>query len=91
VPESGGNIDISRATFRAIRHDNHPMGRWVDLVAPNAVRAANARITIPAPAPKYGADTRAVLARLGYDETQIDQMIAARVAATNWSDKYLPE
>jgi crotonobetainyl-CoA:carnitine CoA-transferase CaiB-like acyl-CoA transferase len=91
VPESGGDIDIARVTFRATRHDQHPMGRWVDLVAPNAFRPANARITIPAPAPKYGADTRAVLAGLGYDETQIDRMIANRVAATSWSDKYLPE
>jgi crotonobetainyl-CoA:carnitine CoA-transferase CaiB-like acyl-CoA transferase len=84
-------IDIARATFRAIRHDRHPMGRWIDLAAPNAVRPQNARITIPAPAPKYGADTRAVLARLGYDDTQIDRMIAAGTAATSWSDKYLPE
>jgi crotonobetainyl-CoA:carnitine CoA-transferase CaiB-like acyl-CoA transferase len=91
VQESAGAPDISRATFRAIRHDHHPMGRWVDLVAPNAVRPQNARITIPAPAPKYGADTRALLARLGYDDTQIDRMITARVAATSWSEKYLPE
>ncbi len=91
VPESGGKTDIAHATFRAIRHDRHPMGRWVDLVAPNAVRPSSARITIPAPAPRYGADTRAVLARLGYDDTQIDQMIANRVAAAGWSDKYLPE
>ena len=91
VLESSGEPDISRATFRAIRHDRHPMGRWVDLVAPNAVRPANARITIPAPAPKYGADTSAVLARLGYDDAQIDRMIADRVAATSWSGKYLPE
>ena len=67
------------------------MGRWVDLVAPNAVRPQAARITIPAPARKYGADTRAALARQGYDDTQIDGMIANRVAATSWSDKYLPE
>ncbi len=91
VLESDGEIDICRATFRAVRHDRHPMGRWVDLVAPNAVRPAHARITIPAAAPKHGADTRAVLARLGYDDTQIDRMIADRVAATGWSDKYLPE
>ena len=91
VMESDGAPDIARATFRAIRHDRHPMGRWVDLVAPNAVRPAHARITIPAPAPKHGADTHAVLARLGYDNRQIDRMIADRVAATGWSDKYLPE
>ncbi|HUS54737.1 MAG TPA: CoA transferase [Thermohalobaculum sp.] len=91
VSESARGPDIAHATFRAIRHDRHPMGRWVDLVAPNAVRPQNAHITIPAPAPKYGADTRTVLARLGYDDTKINQMIADRVAATSWSDKYLPE
>ncbi|MFQ5566684.1 MAG: CoA transferase, partial [Paracoccaceae bacterium] len=92
VSESAADeIDIARATFRAIRHDRHPMGRWVDLVAPNAVRPAHARITIPASAPKYGADTRPVLARLGYDDAQIDRMIATRVAAESWSAKYLPE
>lgn len=91
VPESAGDTDISRATFRAIRHDRHPMGRWVDLAAPNAVRPQNARITIPAPAPKHGADTRAVLARLGFDDTQIDRMIADHVVATSWSERYLPE
>ena len=64
--ESEGRIDISKATFRAVRHDRHPMGRWVDLVAPNAVRPGQAGITIPGPAPKYGQDTRAILARLGY-------------------------
>ena len=84
-------IDISRATFRAVRHDRHPMGRWVDLAAPNAVRPGRARITIPFPARKYGADTRPVLARLGYDEATIDRLIADRVAATSWSEKFLPE
>jgi crotonobetainyl-CoA:carnitine CoA-transferase CaiB-like acyl-CoA transferase len=91
IESTTSEIDIARDTFRAIRHDRHPMGRWVDLVAPNAVRPRSARITIPAPAPKYGADTRAVLARLGYDETHIDRMIADRIAATSWSGKYLPE
>jgi crotonobetainyl-CoA:carnitine CoA-transferase CaiB-like acyl-CoA transferase len=89
--ESGGDIDIRRATFRAIRHDRHPMGRWVDLVAPNAVRPVNSTITIPGPAPKYGADTRKILARLGYADTAIDEMIASGAAAERWSDKYLPE
>ncbi len=91
MPESAGDPDIAQATFRAVRQDNHPMGRWVDLAAPNAVRPAHAGITIPAPARKYGADTRAVLSELGFDDTEIDQMIATGQAATNWSEKYLPE
>ncbi len=91
VAESAGAPDISRATFRAVRHDRHPMGRWVDLAAPNAVRPAHAAITIPGPAQKYGADTHAVLVELGFNETQIDQMVAKGQAAESWSEKYLPE
>ena len=89
--ESEGDIDISRQTFRAIRHDCHPMGRWVDLVAPNAVRTRSSRITIPGPMPKYGQHTRSVLTRLGFDKSAIDAMIESGVAGLGWSDKYLPE
>ncbi|NRB32381.1 MAG: CoA transferase [Rhizobiaceae bacterium] len=89
--ESEGAIDIAKATFRAIRHDQHPMGRWVDLVAPNAVRPQFSPIKIPGPAPKYGADTRHVLAQLGYSSTDVDALIHQGAAAESWSDKYLPE
>ena len=85
------DIDIAKATFRAIRHTRHPMGRWVDLVAPNAVRPAKAAITIPGPAPKYGAHTISVLERLGYAEVEIESLIRERHAGTSWADKYLPE
>lgn len=89
--ESEGPPDINRATYRAIRHDCHPMRRWVDLVAPNAVRPSHARITIPSHAPKPGAQTRAILARIGYDEEKISAMIKAGTAGESWSDKHLPE
>jgi crotonobetainyl-CoA:carnitine CoA-transferase CaiB-like acyl-CoA transferase len=90
-PESAGPADISNATFRVIRHDRHPMGRWVDLVAPNAVRPQNAAITMPGPMPKYGADTHDVLERAGYSGAEINQMIETRAAATQWCAAYLPE
>jgi crotonobetainyl-CoA:carnitine CoA-transferase CaiB-like acyl-CoA transferase len=89
--ESNGKPDITNATFRTVRHDQHPMGRWVDLVAPNAVRPEKARITIPGPAPKYGQDTRAILAHLGYSQEAIQSMIDTGAAAESWSEKYLPE
>jgi len=89
--ESDGDIDLRQATFRVIRHDRHPMGRWVDLVAPNAVRPQAATITIPGPMPKYGAQTRDILARLGYGEAEIQQMIDSGTAAAQWCDRYLPE
>ncbi|MEM9140948.1 MAG: hypothetical protein AAGB15_14070 [Pseudomonadota bacterium] len=88
--ESAGPPDISRATFRAIRHDRHPMGRWCDLIAPNAVRSQSSAITIPGPAPKYGQHTRAILAELGLREDETDDMIENGIAAERWSDRYLP-
>ena len=89
--ESEGKIDIKNATFRAVRHDRHPMGRWVDQVAPNAVRPKTAEITIPGPAPKYGADTVQVLQSLNCSRADIEEMLLKGDAATQWSDKYLPE
>jgi crotonobetainyl-CoA:carnitine CoA-transferase CaiB-like acyl-CoA transferase len=74
-----------------MRHDPHPSGRRIDLVAPHAVRVLNARIDLPAPAPKYGAHTREILAGLGYDATQIDRLLAQGIIAESWSDDYLPD
>jgi len=89
--ESRKNIDICRDTFRVIRHDRHPMGRSVDLVAPNAVRCKQAGISIPTAAPKYGQHTRSVLQSLGFSQTETDQMITRGDAAESWSQQYLPE
>ena len=89
--ESDGPADIKQATYRAIRHDRHPMGRWVDLVAPNAVRPTRAAISIPGHASKPGAQTRTILSRIGLTEAEISTMIDAGHAATGWSEKYLPE
>lgn len=89
--ESRGPIDLNSGTFSTVRHDRHPMGRWVDLVAPNAVRPDNARITVPGPAPKYGAHTRELLTEIGFNATEIDEMILKGIAGERWSEKYLPE
>ncbi|MBE1285324.1 MAG: CoA transferase [Rhodobacteraceae bacterium] len=88
--ESVDEIDLTQSTFRVIRHDQHPMGRWCDLVAPNAVRPQSGVITIPGPAPKYGADTRVILERVGYSDAQITDMIDSGAAGESWSEKYLP-
>ncbi len=88
--ESQGDIDLTRDTFRVIRHDRHPMGRWVDLVAPNAVRPQRGRITVPGPMSKYGAHTREVLHDLGYGPEAIDAMLASGAAGESWSRSYLP-
>lgn len=89
--ESAGPIDLAQSTFRVVRHDQHPMGRWVDLVAPNAVRPQRAAITPPGPAPKYGQHTRTILQKLGYSDSDIQGMIDRGAAEERWADKYLPE
>ena len=89
--ESAGPVDISLATYRATRHDQHPMGRWVDLIAPNAVRPEKAPISIAGPAPKYGAQTHIILRRLGYSMEEIEEMLRTNAISELWSDKYLPE
>lgn len=89
--ESAGEIDLDVATFRSVRHDRHPMGRWVDLVAPNAVRALKGDIVMPGPAPKYGSHTAKILQRLGYDDQSINDLRDRGVIADQWSARYLPE
>lgn len=91
VCESVSEPDVRAGTFCAVRHDCHPMGRWTDLAAPNAVRPHAAKITLPGPAPKYGAQTREVLARVGYSTSEINALLACNAAAESWADKYLPE
>ncbi len=88
--ESAGAIDLNQATFRVIRHDNHPMGRWCDLAAPNAVRPERAAITIPGPMPKYGQHTVEVLQRIGYGDAEIEAMVVSGAAGLSWSKRYLP-
>lgn len=89
--ESEESADIRLNTFSAVRHDLHPVGRWVDLAAPNAVRPERAEITIPGPAPEYGAHTREILAEPGFGDEEADALIATGNAGELWSERYLPE
>jgi crotonobetainyl-CoA:carnitine CoA-transferase CaiB-like acyl-CoA transferase len=89
--ESAGRPDLRAHPMAFIRHDRHPSGHVVDLVAPVAVRPKTARIELPAAAPKYGAQTREILAGLGYGAAEIDALLAKDVVAERWSDDYLPD
>jgi crotonobetainyl-CoA:carnitine CoA-transferase CaiB-like acyl-CoA transferase len=89
--ESEGAVDLDGPTMAFVRHDRHPMGRFVDLTAPNAIRPHGARIDVPGPAPKYGAQTREILTDLGYGVQEVETLIAQGVVAESWSEDYLPE
>lgn len=91
VLESRDDLKLFHGSFRTVRHDRHPMGRWVDLVAPNAVRPKRAEIVVPDAAPKYGAHSVQILKRLGYGAEEIENLLANGIVAECWSEKYLPE
>lgn len=89
--ESEGSPDLTDSSYSFVRHDQHPSGRAVDLVAPNAIRPQWSRITIPFPARKYGSDSRVLLAELGYSTDEIESLIVQGVVSESWSEDYLPE
>ncbi|WP_226507508.1 CoA transferase [Pseudomonas sp. MWU16-30317] len=69
---------------------NHPSGRCVTQLDPFAIRPRHAVIRSLAPAEKFGASTRSVIAKLGYSDSQIDALMACRAVREGWSQEYLP-
>ncbi|MGG1662506.1 CaiB/BaiF CoA transferase family protein [Brevibacillus sp. NRS-1366] len=90
--ESARAIDLDQSTMRFIRHDAHPSGYAIELVAPNGIRMKHSHITIPEPAPKYGKHTRQILRQIGFDDAQINQLLADSVVSEAWSriGEYIP-
>ncbi len=90
VLDSTTEPDLLGPTITFVRHDQHPSGRWVDLIAPNAIRPRHAPLIVPAPMPKYGKHTRVLLGEMGYAESDIDNRIRRGVVGESWSSDYLP-
>ncbi|MEV4097889.1 CoA transferase [Streptosporangium saharense] len=91
VRQSAGPVPL-RGSAVFVRHDRHPSGREVDLVAPQAVRPRHAAVRMPSDAPRYGTHTREVLAELGFTSTEIEAMAAEGAIADGWTadHTYLP-
>lgn len=77
-------------TYRFVRHERHPCGRTVTLVDTAGVRLAEAPILRGAPAPKYGQDTREILAELGYAPNDVEALFKMGVVSERWSKDYMP-
>lgn len=92
VTESAGPVPLGSTTMLFVRHDRHPLGRWVDMAAPNAIRTSRMRLQMPGPAPRFGEHTHEVLAALGYTGDQIAELSTAGVVTDRWTPKatYLP-
>jgi crotonobetainyl-CoA:carnitine CoA-transferase CaiB-like acyl-CoA transferase len=91
VDESTTPVELAGRTILFTRNRCHPSGRIVDLVAPTAIRPRRAAISSPAPAPKYGVDSGAILADSGYSPEEIDALMLSGIVGRQWSDDYLPD
>ena len=73
-----------------VRFTDHPVGSAVDLAPPAYVRLKNAPIQLLYACPKQGTHTREILGELGYDDDDIDDLIARGVAKEQLHKYYLP-
>jgi crotonobetainyl-CoA:carnitine CoA-transferase CaiB-like acyl-CoA transferase len=63
----------------------------IDQVAQSAIRLRWADVVEPGPPPKFGAQTREILAELGLSGDEIDDLIRSGTAREIWSEQYLPD
>jgi crotonobetainyl-CoA:carnitine CoA-transferase CaiB-like acyl-CoA transferase len=78
-------------SFRFDHHPDHPSGHKVSQAAASAIRPAEGKLVKLAPAEKYGASTRTILGRLGYDAAAIGTLLRDGVVSESWSRQYLPD
>ncbi|TPL43527.1 CoA transferase [Mesorhizobium sp. B2-4-6] len=76
-----------------VRHMDHPAGLPIELVTQCAISFKEAPLVTPGHPSKYGADTRAALARFGMNEDQISSLLASGAAAESWPshNQFLPD
>lgn len=93
VAENAPESNLEGSTILFIRHDGHPSGRSVELVAPNAIRPRSYSVKIPGSAPAYGAHTWRILKDLGFDEKQRSRLLADGSVSEAWTygGEYLPD
>ncbi|TPE44157.1 CoA transferase, partial [Amaricoccus solimangrovi] len=85
-----GTPGIDRGSYAFSAYPDHPSGHRVTQLDPYAVRPSIGRVCALAPAEKYGASTRSVLAAAGYSESEIDRLREKGAISESWSGEYLP-
>lgn len=80
----------TRGSYSFSVYEDHPSGHAVTQLDPYAVRPLRGRILALAPAEKYGASTRIIMRELGYEEEEIDALLADGSISESWSREYLP-
>ena len=74
-----------------VRHESHPSGHVIDLVAPTAIRMQHCRTVAPGAAPKFGAHTCELLREQGLTDGQVQELLANGTARESLGDQYLPD
>jgi len=74
-----------------IRHERHPSGYVIDEVAQSGIRMRDAQVVEPSDPPKFGEDTREILAELGLSGERIEALLQAGIAGETWGRQYLPD
>ena len=94
-----GLVEVDRAHLDAwdrgrsiavIRVIDHPVGSPADNPAPTYARLRHAPLKVGTPTPKLGGDTRDVLRESGHSDREIDDLVAAGIAAEQLHEAYLP-
>ena len=81
----------SGGTYQFTRYDDHPSGHRVELFSSCSIRTKYAGLVAPAPAEKYGIETRQILTELSYSDQEIRNMFEGCVVSESWSEQYLPD
>ena len=69
---------------------DHPSGHCITQVDPYSIRPREAKIRAVTPTEKFGHSTVKVLQGLGYSESDINDMLEKKIAATGWGREFLP-
>ena len=77
-------------SIAVIRVIDHPVGSPADNPAPTYARLRHAPLKVGTPTPKLGGDTRDVLRESGHSDQEIDDLVAAGIAAEQLHEAYLP-
>lgn len=88
--EADGTPGIDRGSYSFSVYSDHPAGRTVTQLDPYAIRPSRSHVRALPPTEKYGASTRDILTEHGYDEAQIESMLAEGAISDSWSREYLP-
>ena len=91
APEAGQRYATS--TYLFSRHDDHPSGRTVDLVPPNAIRFDRSPVAMLGDAPKNGTHTFEVLEEIGIGAERAERLREDGIVANEWphGNAYLPD